>query len=100
MAAEALALQDEGKQDEGKPISNFLGSRASWPSPRTDAVAVPILIAEELPAWVRVNKLPQDVLEEIDAYAERQGFTRSSWRRGRQGHVHWPEGSRPTAGEG
>lgn len=45
-----------------------------------DAVAVLIPIAEGTARVVRVNiTLPQDVLEEIDAYAERQGFTRSGF---------------------
>lgn len=81
MAAEALALHIEGMADEGKPIpepSSLEGIMAV--AENRDAVAVLILIAEGTARVVRVNiTLPQDVLEEIDAYAERQGFTRSGF---------------------
>ncbi len=81
MAAEALALHIEGMADEGKPIpepSSLEGIMAV--AENRDAVAVLIPIAEGTARVVRVNiTLPQDVLEEIDAYAERQGFTRSGF---------------------
>jgi predicted RNase H-like HicB family nuclease len=81
MAAEALALHIEGMTDEGEPIpepSSLEGIMAV--AENRDAVAVLIPIAEGTSRAVRVNiTLPQDVLEQIDAYAEQQGFTRSGF---------------------
>ena len=45
-----------------------------------DAVAALIPVAEGPPRAVGVNiTLPEDALREIDAYAERHGFTRSGF---------------------
>ena len=81
MAAEALALHVEGMGDEGEaiPEPSSLESIMAVAEHR-DAVAVLIPIAEGTPRVVRVNiTLPQEVLEEIDAYAEQRGFTRSGF---------------------
>jgi predicted RNase H-like HicB family nuclease len=81
MAAEALALHIEGVADDGEPIpepSSLEGIMAV--AENRGAVAVLIPIAEGTARVVRVNiTLPQDVLDEIDAYAEQHGFTRSGF---------------------
>src|ERR1700756_4828081 len=58
MAQEALALHIEGLTEDG--------------------VAILVSVKTEQPKAVRVNvTLPEDVLEQIDRYAEAHGFTRS-----------------------
>ncbi len=81
MAAEALALHIEGMADEGEPIPEPASLEAIMDvAENRDAVAVLIPIAEGSSRVVRVNiTLPQDVLEQIDAYAEQRGFTRSGF---------------------
>ncbi|MBR1222916.1 type II toxin-antitoxin system HicB family antitoxin [Bradyrhizobium sp. U87765 SZCCT0131] len=81
MAAEALALHLEGLQDDGEaiPEPSSLESIMSDPENR-DGVA--ILVAAPAPAAraVRINiTLPADLLDEVDRYAEREGFTRSGF---------------------
>ena len=81
MAAEALALHIEGMADDGEPLPEPASLESIMAvAENRDAVAVLIPIAEGNPRVVRVNiTLPQDVLEEIDAYAEQRGFTRSGF---------------------
>lgn len=81
MATEALALHIEGLIEDGEAI----------PEPSTledvmaiaenrDGVAVLIAAPATIAKSVRVNvTLPSDVLEQIDQYAEREGFTRSGF---------------------
>ena len=81
MAAKALALHLEGMVAEGETIPP--------PSPLIRIMADPdnrdgVAIIVSAPSWpgraVRVNiTLPEDVLRDIDAYAESNGFTRSGF---------------------
>jgi predicted RNase H-like HicB family nuclease len=81
MAAEALALHLEGMAAEGEPLpepSNLEAIMADLEN--REGVAVLIPVAEGPAKAVRVNiTLPEDVLGEIDAYAERHGLTRSGF---------------------
>ncbi len=79
MAAEALALHVDGMAEDGEPI----------PAPRDldaimaerenrDAVAFLVRLPLRPARTVRVNiTLPEDVLAEIDRFAEANGYTRS-----------------------
>ena len=81
MATEALALHLEGLAEDG----------ATAPEPSTleaimsdagnkDGVAVLIPAPAALSKSVRINvTIPSDVLDQIDRYAEREGFTRSGF---------------------
>ncbi|HEX7790375.1 MAG TPA: type II toxin-antitoxin system HicB family antitoxin [Afipia sp.] len=81
MATEALAFHIEGLIEDGEAIPE--------PSSLEDVMAhaenrdgVAVLIAAPATAVksVRVNvTLPSDVLDQIDQYAEREGFTRSGF---------------------
>jgi predicted RNase H-like HicB family nuclease len=81
MAAEALALHLEGMAAEGEAIPEPTSLEAIMAAPENrDGVAVLIPVAEGARKSVRVNiTLAEDVLSEIDAYAERHGFTRSGF---------------------
>jgi predicted RNase H-like HicB family nuclease len=81
MAAEALALHVEGMAAEAEAIPEPSSLEAIMADTQNrDAVAVLIPIADGPPRAVRVNiTLPQDVLDEVDAYAELHGFTRSGF---------------------
>jgi len=81
MAAEALALHLEGLEEEGEPLpepssfTTIMTDRANL-----DAVAILVPAPPGPAKIVRVNiTLPEDALREIDAYAERHGFTRSGF---------------------
>jgi predicted RNase H-like HicB family nuclease len=81
MAAEALALHLEGMAAEGEaaPEPSSLEAVMSDPVNR-DGVAVLVPVADGPPKAVRVNiTLAEDVLGEIDAYAEQHGLTRSGF---------------------
>ena len=81
MAAEALAFHLEGMQADGEPLPG--------PSSLEDIMAiaehrnaVAALIQAPSPdvKTVRVNiTMPADVLQEIDRYAEKEGYTRSGF---------------------
>ena len=81
MAAEALAFHLEGMQADGEPLPE--------PSSLEDIMAiaehrnaVAALIQAPSPdvKTVRVNiTMPADVLQEIDRYAEKEGYTRSGF---------------------
>jgi predicted RNase H-like HicB family nuclease len=79
MAEEALALHVEGLSEDGEalPEPSTLEEVMSNPDNRT-GVAILVSVKTEQPKAVRVNvTLPEDVLEQIDRYAEAHGFTRS-----------------------
>ena len=79
MAEEALALHVEGMTEDGEPIPepSSLEDVMSDPENRT-GVAILVFLKTAQPKIVRVNvTLPEDVLAQIDTYAEAHGFTRS-----------------------
>ena len=79
MAEEALALHVEGLTEDGEalPEPSTLEEVMSDPDNRS-GVAILVSVKTEQPKAVRVNvTLPEDVLEQIDRYAEAHGFTRS-----------------------
>jgi predicted RNase H-like HicB family nuclease len=79
MAEEALALHIDGLAEDGEaiPEPSSLEEVMSDPENR-GAVAILVSVKTEQPKAVRVNvTLPEDVLEQIDKYAEAHGFTRS-----------------------
>jgi predicted RNase H-like HicB family nuclease len=79
MAEEALLLHIEGMVEDGEaiPEPSTLEEIMSDPENRT-GVAMLVSVKTEQPKAVRVNvTLPEDVLEQIDKYAEAHGFTRS-----------------------
>ena len=81
MGAEAMAFHLEGMIEDGEaiPAPSSLETVMEDPGNR-DAVAV-LIPAPGVPArTVRVNvTMPEDALRRIDAYAERQGYTRSGF---------------------
>lgn len=81
MAAEALALHLEGMAEDGTPLPEPSSLEAIMASAENrDGVAVLIDPPPAEARSVRVNiTLPADVLEQIDARAEREGFTRSGF---------------------
>ena len=79
MAAEALTFHIEGvvKDGEAIPEPSALEDVMTDPDNRT-GVAILVSVKTEQPKVVRVNvTLPEDVLDQIDKYAEAHGFTRS-----------------------
>ena len=81
MAAEALALHLEGLAEDGEavPEPSSLEDIMSVAENR-DGVAVLIAAPAADVRSVRINiTMPADVLEAIDRYAEREGFTRSGF---------------------
>jgi predicted RNase H-like HicB family nuclease len=79
MAEEALTLHIEGMVEDGEtiPEPSTLEDIMSDPENRT-AVAILVSVKTAQPKSVRVNvTLPEDVLAQIDKYAEAHGFTRS-----------------------
>jgi len=81
MAAEALALHLEGMAEDGEAIpepsslEEIMAIREN-----KDGVAVLIPAPATAARSVRINvTLPSDVLNQIDEYAEREGFTRSGF---------------------
>ncbi|MGF0536995.1 type II toxin-antitoxin system HicB family antitoxin [Agrobacterium sp. ES01] len=81
MATEALALHVEGMIEDGDaiPEPSTLEAVMSDPDNR-DAVAVLIPLKAQARKAVRLNiTLPEDVLRDIDAYAEAHGLTRSGF---------------------
>jgi predicted RNase H-like HicB family nuclease len=81
MATEALALHIEGLIEDGEAIpepSSLEDIMAN--AENREGVAVLIAAPAAPVKSVRVNvTLPSDVLEQIDQYAEREGFTRSGF---------------------
>ena len=81
MAAEALAFHLEGMAADGEsiPAPSSLEKIMADPENR-DGVAVLVNAPAQPVRAVRVNiTLPEDVLREVDAYAESNGFTRSGF---------------------
>jgi predicted RNase H-like HicB family nuclease len=80
MAEEALAFHVEGMMEDGEPIPEPSSLEAVMADPVARegvAILVPLRIVVKS---VRVNiTVPEDALREIDAYAEREGFTRSGF---------------------
>jgi predicted RNase H-like HicB family nuclease len=81
MAEEALALHIEGLVADGEAIPEPASLEEVMTDPENrDAVAILVRAKIEAPKAVRVNvTLPEDVLEQIDQYAEAHGFTRSGF---------------------
>jgi len=81
MAAEALALHLEGLAADGEaaPEPSSL-EKIMTDAQNREAVAVLIAAAAAEVKSVRINvTMPADVLDQIDRYAEREGFTRSGF---------------------
>jgi predicted RNase H-like HicB family nuclease len=81
MAAEALALHVEGLNADGQPIPEPSSLEAVM-ADKANQDGVAILVATPLQAAkaIRVNiTLPEDVLREIDDFAEANGYTRSGF---------------------
>jgi predicted RNase H-like HicB family nuclease len=79
MAEEALAFHLEGLEEDGEAVSepSSLEEIMSTPENRS-GVAILVSVKDNQPKVVRVNvTLPGDVLEQIDKYAEANGYTRS-----------------------
>ncbi|MBR1269032.1 type II toxin-antitoxin system HicB family antitoxin [Bradyrhizobium sp. AUGA SZCCT0222] len=81
MAAEALAFHLEGLAADGEAVpepsslEEIMANREN-----KDGVAVLIQAPNANVKSVRINiTLPADVLDQIDQYAEREGFTRSGF---------------------
>lgn len=81
MAEEALALHAEGMIEDGEAIPEPSSLEAIMSDPANrEAVAVLIPLKSVAKKAVRLNiTLPEDVLREIDAYAEAHGLTRSGF---------------------
>lgn len=81
MATEALAFHIEGLIEDGEAIpepSSLEDVMAN--AENKDGVAVLIAAPATVAKSVRVNvTFPSDVLDQIDQYAEREGFTRSGF---------------------
>jgi hypothetical protein len=81
MATEALAFHLEGMAEDGEavPEPSSLEEIMSDRENR-DGVAVLIQAPDAEVKSVRINiTMPADVLDQIDQYAERKGFTRSGF---------------------
>jgi predicted RNase H-like HicB family nuclease len=79
MAEEALAFHIEGlvEDSEAIPEPSTLEEVMADPDNRS-GVAILVAIKSDQPKIVRVNvTLPEDVLAQIDRYAEAHGYTRS-----------------------
>ena len=81
MAEEALAFHIEGLVADGDAVAapSSLEDVMAYPENRT-GVAILVAVKTQAPKAVRVNvTLPEDVLEQIDRFAEAHGFTRSDF---------------------
>jgi predicted RNase H-like HicB family nuclease len=81
MAEEALALHLEGLAEDGEavPEPSTLEDIMAAPENR-DGVATLVAAPPQAVKSIRVNvTVPEDVLSEIDRYAEGHGFTRSGF---------------------
>jgi predicted RNase H-like HicB family nuclease len=81
MAEEALAFHIEGMVADNEAIPEPSSLEEVMADPQNhDGVAILVAVKTEAPKAVRVNvTLPEDVLEQIDRYAEAHGFTRSGF---------------------
>ena len=81
MAQEALSLHVEGMIADGEPVPapSSLDEIKADPD-NADSLAVIAIAPNRPPKTVRVNvTLPEDVLGQIDQYAEGRGLTRSGF---------------------
>ena len=81
MAEEALSFHIEGLVEDGEavPEPSTLDAVMADPANR-DGVAILVSVKTEAKKAVRVNvTLPEDVLKQIDAFAEAHGYTRSGF---------------------
>ncbi|MFN7024193.1 MAG: type II toxin-antitoxin system HicB family antitoxin [Pseudorhizobium sp.] len=81
MAEEALLLHVDGMLEDGEavPEPSSLETVMADPDNR-DSVAILVSLRTESRKSVRINiTLPEDVLKQIDAFAESQGLTRSGF---------------------
>ena len=81
MAAEALAFHLQGLAEDGEPapepssLEKIMSAKEN-----REGVAVLIAAPDAEVKSVRINvTMPADVLDQIDRYAEREGFTRSGF---------------------
>jgi predicted RNase H-like HicB family nuclease len=81
MAEEALAFHIEGLVADGEAISEPSSLEEVMADRNNrDGVAILVSVKSESKKAVLVNvTLPEDVLEQIDAFAESHGFTRSGF---------------------
>ncbi len=81
MAEEALALHVEGLLEDGEAIPEPSSLDAVMVEPdNKDGVAILVSLKTESRKAVRINiTLPEDVLKQIDAFAEAHGLTRSGF---------------------
>ena len=81
MAEEALTLHVEGMVEDGEAIPEPSSLDAIMTDPENrDAVAILVSLRIENKKAIRLNiTLPEDVLKEIDAYAQSHGLTRSGF---------------------
>ncbi|MGH6677676.1 MAG: type II toxin-antitoxin system HicB family antitoxin [Bradyrhizobium sp.] len=79
MAEEALALHIEGLIEDGESVPEPLSLEEVMTHPdNRSGVAILVAVRAAQPKAVRVNvTLPEDVLAQIDKYAQAHGFTRS-----------------------
>jgi predicted RNase H-like HicB family nuclease len=81
MAAEALALHLEGIEQDGSALPEPSSLETVMTDlENRDGVAILVQAPNGSAKSVRINiTLPEDVLREIDRYAEAEGFTRSGF---------------------
>ncbi len=81
MAAEALAFHLKGMAEDGETVPELSSLEEIMAiAENKDGVAVLIDAPEAEVKSVRINvTIPADVLDQIDRYAEREGFTRSGF---------------------
>lgn len=81
MATEALALHVRGLVEDGEAVPEPSSlEEVMADAAHRDGVAILVPVADAEAKTVRVNiTLPEPDLEQIDRFAERQGFTRSGF---------------------
>jgi predicted RNase H-like HicB family nuclease len=81
MAVEALALHIEGMVEDGEAVPEPASLETIMADPENrDGVAILVTVAPRSVKAVRINiTLQEDVLREVDAYAEAHGLTRSGF---------------------
>ncbi|MDO9415737.1 type II toxin-antitoxin system HicB family antitoxin [Pararhizobium sp.] len=81
LAEEALALHVDGMNEDGEALPEPSSLEAVMSDPEnTDGVAILVSLKTQSKKAVRLNiTLQEDVLKEIDAYAEARGLTRSGF---------------------
>ncbi len=81
MAADALAFHLEGLAEDGLPIAEPSSLETVMADPdNRNGVAILVGVKTDMKKAVRVNvTLPEDVLRQIDRFAETKGLTRSGF---------------------